>query len=206
MRSYVQKMNPLVLAAMILVAAGQAHALTGDEVLQKFQHRMNTIGTLSGTISWMHQSGQGYTGNFKYMAPGRIHIKFSSPSGRILTSNGKRLWVYDSSSNICGVQDLAKNGSGGIAGLVNGYLAIVTSQGPSGYTLKLKNSERTYSDITLVLDSSFLLKKAVFATKSSDGFSVTISNARIGESMVPGMFDFSVPPNAQLVKNPLDVK
>jgi outer membrane lipoprotein-sorting protein len=191
---------------VLLISAAPASALTGDEAVKKFQQRMNGIGTMSGSISWMHQSGQGYTGNFKFMAPGRVYIKFTSPSGRVLASNGKRLWVYDSSSNICGVQDLAKGGSGGIAALVNGYLAILTAQGPSGYTVKLKSAEKAYSDVTLVLDSSFLLKKAVLANKSGDGLTITLSGVRTGESMVPGMFDFAVPPNAQLVKNPLDVK
>jgi len=183
-----------------------SRAMTGDEALKKFQGRMYGITTMAGNISWMYHSGQSYSGSFKYMAPGKIHVKFTSPSGRILATNGRRLWVYDSSSNICGVQDVGQGGSGGIAGLVNGYLAILTSQGPSGYTLKLKNPEKTYSEITLVLDGSFMLKKAVLGGKEGDGLTVTLSNVRTGVSMIPGMFDFSVPSNAQVVKNPLNVK
>lgn len=195
------------LASLLLLAhAPAASALTGDEAVGKFQARMNSVGTMSGTISWMYQSGQGYSGTFKYMAPGKILVKFTSPSGRILSSNGRKLWVFDSSSNICGVQDLARGSSGGLAGLVSGYLAILTAQGPSGYTIKLKNSERAYSDITLVLDGGFLPRKIVLLNKAGDGMSITFSNVRTGESMAPGIFDFSVPSNAQLVKNPLDVK
>ena len=196
----------LLACGTILVCASAASALTGDEAVGKFQARMNGVGTMSGTISWMYQSGQGYSGTFKYMAPGKILVKFTSPSGRILSSNGRRLWVFDSSSNICGVQDLARGGSGGLAGLVSGYLAILTAQGPSGYTIKLKNSERAYSDVTLVLDGGFLPRKIVLLNKAGDGMSITFSNVRTGESMAPGIFDFSVPSNAQLVKNPLDVK
>lgn len=188
-----------------LFATG-SYALTGDEALAKFKHRMLGLGTMSGTVSWLYQSGQGYIGNFKYMAPGRIFVKFTSPSGRVLVSNGKRLWVYESTSNICGVQDLARGGSGGISSLVDGYLAILTSQGPGGYTIKLKSAEKAYSDITLVLDGSFLLKKAVFNSRDGEGFSVTLSNVRTGESMITGLFDFNVPTNAQVVRNPLDVK
>lgn len=195
----------LFLAAFLLDGA-RAWALTGDEVLQKFQSRVYMTKTMSGAITWMHQSGEGYTGTFKYMAPGRIYLKFSSPSGRVICSNGKRLWVFDSASNICGVQDLSKGGSGGLSGLVRGYLAILTSQGPSGYTLKLKSNEKNYSDITLVIDPSYNLKKAVFATRDGNGFSVTLSNVRTGENMTPGMFDFSAPSSAQVVRNPLDVR
>ncbi len=196
----------ILACAALLAYAPAVSALTGDEALAKFQGRMNGVGTMSGTISWMHQSGQGYSGTFKYMAPGKILVKFTSPSGRILSSNGRRLWVFDSSSNICGVQELARGGSGGLAGLVGGYLAILTAQGPSGYTIKLKNSERAYSDLTLVLDGGFLPKKIVLLNKAGDGMSISFSNIRTGESMAPGIFDFSVPSNAQLVKDPLDVK
>ncbi len=191
---------------LVVLHAAVGHALTGDEAIQRFQERMNSIGTMSGTISWTDAQSQTLTGSFKFMAPGRVYVKFSAPSGRIISSNGKRLWVFDSSSNVCGVQDLDKSGSGGIAALVNGYLAILASQGPSGYTVKLKNSDKHYSDITIVLDASFLLKKAVLMTKDGNGYSVTLSGVRTGEGMAPGLFDFSVPPNAQVVKNPLDVK
>jgi len=195
------------IALMLLQATAiPSRAMTGEEALKKFQGRMYGITTMAGTISWMYHSGQSYSGSFKYMAPGKIHVKFTSPSGRILATNGRRLWVYDSSSNICGVQDVGQGGSGGIAGLVNGYLAILTSQGPSGYTLKLKNPEKTYSEITLVLDGSFMLKKAVLGGREGDGLTITLSNVRTGVSMIPGMFDFSVPSNAQVVKNPLNVK
>jgi outer membrane lipoprotein-sorting protein len=203
-----KKLHIVFIAALLslMLPAGVAHALTGEEALAKFQARMNSIGTMSGVISWTHQSGETYIGGFKYMAPGKLHIKFNTPGGRVLVTNGRRLWVYDSSSNVCGVQDMEKGGSGGIAGFVNGYLAILTAQGPSGCTLKLKSPDKTYADITLVLDGSFMLKKAVFATKDGDGFSVTLSNIKTGESMISGVFDFSVPSNAQIVKNPLDVK
>lgn len=194
----------VLLCASLLMT--RVYALTGDEALAKFQHRMNSVGTMSGSVSWLYQSGQGYVGTFKYMAPGRIFVKFTSPAGRTLVSNGKRLWVYESSSNICGVQDLARGGSGGIGSMVGGYLAILTSQGAGGYTIKLKSADKAYSDITLVLDGSFLLKKAVFNSRDGEGFSVTLSNVRTGESMITGLFDFNVPTNAQVVRNPLDVK
>ncbi len=202
------KRNLYITAGVLLCLGATQHsmAMTGEEALKKFQNRMYGIDTMAGNITWMYHSGQSYTGTFKYMSPGKIHVKFTSPSGRVLATNGKRLWVYDSSSNICGVQDVGMGGSGGIAGLVNGYLAILTAQGPSGYTLKLKNSEKTYSEIILVLDGSFMLKKAVLNSKDGEGMTVTLTNVRTGVSMIPGMFDFNVPSNAQVVKNPLNVK
>jgi outer membrane lipoprotein-sorting protein len=140
------------------------------------------------------------------MSPGKIYVKFSSPSNKVVVANGKKLWVYDPGSSICGIQDLAGNGSGGIASLVNDYLAIVTSQGTGGYTLKLKNSNRTYSEIVLILDSSFMLKKATLKSKDGESISFTLSNIDTSASVMKNLFDFSVPANTQVVKNPLNIK
>lgn len=198
----------LTIAVILIGSTVRLYGLTGEEAVLKFQQRMNAINTISGTISWMQKSGENYTGNFKYMGPGKIYIKFINPSGRILASNGKKLYIFDSSSNICGVQELDKTNpaSGGIVGIIYGYKATLAAQGPSGYTIKFENTERAYPEIILTLDASFLLKKAILTDKEGEVFSIMLSNLQIGEKMAPGTFDFNVPPNAQVVKNPLDIK
>lgn len=181
-------------------------SITGEEAVAKFKSRMFGIQKLTGIISWSVQSGQTYTGTFKYLNPGKIYVKFSNPQGKILVSNGNKLWVYNSASNICGVQDLASGFSGGIAGIVNDYMAIVTSRGPHGYTLKLKNNDKVYTNITLMLDSTFFLKKAIIKNKDGEGFKFSISNIDASASVMKSLFDFDVPANAQIVKNPLNIK
>ncbi|TAL32206.1 MAG: outer membrane lipoprotein carrier protein LolA [Spirochaetes bacterium] len=196
-----------VVLILCLFVFTEGYSLNGDEALRKFQDRMYGVGTMSGQISWVYTSGTMYSGSFKYMAPGRIYVKFTTPTGRVLVTNGKKLWVYDSQSNICGVQDLGRGGSGGIASLVQGYLPLLSAQGSGGYTIKLKSNERQYNEITLVLDGNFMMKKAVMQSRGGgEGLSITLSNVRTGEGMTAGTFDFNVPSNAQLVKNPLDVK
>ncbi|HPB80479.1 MAG TPA: outer membrane lipoprotein carrier protein LolA [Spirochaetota bacterium] len=199
----------IILSALTIIAlcsvTAYLYAMTGDEALQRFQGRMGSISTMRGTISWTDTSGFMYTGNFKFMAPGRIFVKFSSPSGKILASNGRKLWVYSPSSNICGIQDLGRGRSGGIAGVVSGYSAILLGGG-SGYTIKLKNNDRHYSSITLVVDSTFLLKKAIMKTKDGGGMTISLAGVVVGEGMSPGIFDFSPPVSAQTVNNPLNIK
>ena len=195
-----------VSVALVMLAGSYAYGLTGDEALGQFKKRMHSIGTMSGVISWSDPTGMTYSGNFRYRAPGMIYITFNTPSGKILVSNGKKLWIHDKGSNICGVQDLAGGGSGGIASLVNGYAAIVTARGSSGYTIRLKNREKPYTDITLMLDASFLLKRAIFKTAEGAVTTYTLSNVRVGDNIVAGIFDYQVPTNAQLVNNPLNIR
>ncbi len=191
---------------IFLFISVNSFAITGDEALAKFQSRMYASGKLTGIISWATGSGMTYTGSFKYLNPGKIYVKFSNPSGKTIVSNGRKLWVYSPSSNIVGVQDLGHGGSGGIASLTKGYLAIVTAQGSNGYTIKLKNNERSFSEIIIMTDSTFFLKRAIFKTKDGMAYNFSISNISTSAAVVPTIFSFDVPANAQVVKNPLDIQ
>ena len=200
-------MKKIILPLLILFfTISPVYSLTGDEALAKFRSRMYSIEKLTGVISWTTSNGGSYSGNFKYLNPGKLYIKFSNPSGRTIVSNGKTLWVYSPSSNIVGVQELAQGGSGGIASITNGYMALLTGQGDNGYTLKLKNESRHYQEIILVLDSTFFLKRALFKTKEGGTYSFTISNVSTAGTVLPGLFHFEVPANAQRVNNPLNIQ
>ncbi len=189
--------------AFFLALATAGHAITVEEAISRFQGRMYSAGKLQGTISWTSSSGAAYSGEFKYMSPGMINVKFTSPSGKSVVCNGKKLWIYDNGSNICGVQDVG-GVSGGIAGIVNGYSGIATGGG-GGYTLKLKSESKAYPEIVLNLDSTFMLKRATFKDRSGNSTSFTLT-VRDGGSVFPGMFNFAIPSNAQVINNPLDIR
>lgn len=196
----------LILTLTVLFASTGSWAITGDEAMANFRNRMAGISKMTGIISWTDSTGSTYTGSFKYMNPGKIYIKFSSPAGQIIVSNGRSLWIYSPGNNICGVQDLAGGGSGGIAAFTSGYLAIVTAQGPGGYTIKLKSNDKTYNEILLILDSSFFLKRAVFKSKDGGSISFSLSNVSTTAPVMANIFSFDVPASAQVVKNPLNIK
>ncbi len=195
----------LLILSGALIASASLFAVTGEEALEKFRARMAGIGVMSGTISWTSPSGFIYTGHFNYMAPDKIHIKFSNPGGKTIVSNGKKLWVYDSGSNICGIQDLGSSRSGGIAALTSGYSAIASGQG-GGYMLKLQNPEKHYSEITITTDESFTLRRAVLKSKEGTISAFTLSNLNTSPNIVRTIFDFKVPSNAQSINNPLDIR
>ncbi|MBN1501706.1 MAG: outer membrane lipoprotein carrier protein LolA [Spirochaetes bacterium] len=199
------KYSAIFVLLAVFIILNPVFALSGDEAVANFKARMSSIGTLEGVISITYSSGNIQSGNFKYMAPGKIYVKFTNPAGKIIVSNGKKLWIYDTSSAICGVQELGGGGSGGIASFVNGYYAIATSRG-SDTIIKLKSSGKTYSEVTLLVDSLFTMKNASFRDDKGNGFSISLSGLRVGENMHAGLFDFDVPSNAQLVKDPLNIR
>jgi len=202
-------MKKISLAVLVIMAAAipvSIQALTGEEAVEKFKSRFYSAQTMKGQIALSYSSGEMFTGSFKYMAPGKFDIKFSVPSGKEIITNGRKLWVYDKSSNVCGVQDVDRSLSGGVAGFISGYMAIASSSGAADTIIKLKSPNKFYRDISITVDSSFMIKKAVFRNEKGDGFQATFSNITFNEQIAPGAFDFSVPPNVQLVKNPLDVR
>ncbi len=204
-RGNAMKYIATIIAAIVFTAV-QAQAITGEEALARFKGRMLGLGKLSGVVSWSSDSGGQTSGTFKYMAPDKIYVKFTSPAGKVLVCNGKRLWVYNPASNICGIQDLARgSSSGGIASMFDGYKAIA-SGGGGGYTIKLKNPDRQYSEVTLKVDGTFFLSKAILKNKDGGIFTISLSNVNKSASVGPAMFHFSVPTNATTVTNPLDVK
>jgi outer membrane lipoprotein-sorting protein len=199
-----RKIKTITIFILIIGSFSNLYSMTGSDALAKFRSVMYGIPKMTGIITWTTPSGHSSVASFKYMSPGKIYVKFSNPSGKTIVSNGKTLWVYNSSSKICGIQDLSRGLSGGIAGFTNGYNAIVVSQG-NGYTLKLKNSSKKYSEIILILTPSFFLKKAIL--KSGNGsFTFSLSNINTKVGVVNSLFNFNVPSNAQTVKNPLNIR
>ena len=191
---------------LVFIFISSLFALTGEEAVIRFQQRMRSINTLSGNISWTTSNGFTYTGTFKYKAPDKLYINLTAPGGKSIVTNGKKLWVYDKSSNICGVQDVGDGYSGGIASIVSGYNALLAAQGTGGYTIKLRNFEKAYPEIVIVADSNFLLKKLILKDKQGDSTTYTISNLIVGENIPNGYFDFKPPTSAQSVKNPLNIQ
>jgi len=189
-------------ALFIIVQAVPNFALTADEVMEKFRGRMYSAGNLSGTISWGSDVDAPYSGSFKYM-PGKIFIKFNNPPGKVIVCNGKKLWIYNQSSNICGIQDVGGS-TGGIAGLLYGYNGIVTGQGGDGYTVKLSKPNATFPEAILRLDQSFFLKSVTLKNRNGNQlhFTITLDS----RAVLNTQFEFNVPPNAQVVKNPLQIK
>ena len=193
-----------VLAAALFPVSGKA--ISGDEALQAFRGRMSSIGSLEGTLTMKYSSGSLQTGQFKFMSPGKFIIKFTNPSGKVICSNGRKLWVYDPSSAICGIQELIPGSlSGGIAGMLNGYMAIASSSG-SDYTIKLKGTGKGYTNINILADRNFMLKKVSFFSERGEGLEVSLSNVRTNPGLHAGLFEFNVPTSCLIVKDPLNVR
>lgn len=184
---------------LLLIISIPLYSVSGNEALSKFRSRMYSIGSMRGMITLQSNGGM-MTGTFSYKAPGKIHIQFND--GKTIVSNGRKLWVYNPANGICGVQDLGGGGSGGIAAYVDSYSAIAPG---NGNVIKLSGNNY-YDEITVVTDDTGLLMSATFNSTTGGGFSISLSGVQVNLGLPGGMFDYSVPANAQLVKNPLNIQ
>jgi outer membrane lipoprotein-sorting protein len=199
--------KPKVLFVIVsLFYASLLFSMTGEEAVEKFRARMLRVEKLTGVISWTSLDGQTYSGSFKYMAPDKIYVKFTSPTEKVLVSNGKTLWIYTPGTNMCGIQELSKGTtSGGIAGLVTGYNGIASGD-EAGYIIKLKDDEKQFREIMLSVDGSFLLKGAIFKREDGRIISFSISDVSTKVEVNQSMFNFKVPKGVHLVKNPMNIR
>ena len=221
----------------ILCAGTALFPITGDEAASKLKQRIIGIEKLSGTISYSPMTGQSYTGNFMYVAPGKLFIKFSDPNGKILVTNAKKLWLYDPSSKVCAIQnlDIESESSGGITSILDGYSAEVITGKSGNITVTFSNREKEISDIILNLDSTFFIKRGKLLKKrkekapvqpkteineegkeeakeeaaeekEQEHFTFSLSNLNFSPDILENIFDYKVPSDAQIIKNPLNIK
>ena len=196
-----------IMITIFLLYGSSLFSITGEEAVQNFQNRMRRLSKLTGVISWSALDGQTYAGSFKYMAPDKIYVKFTSPTEKILVSNGKTLWIYNPGTNMCGVQELAKgSNSGGIASIVSdGYTSIAFS-GETGYTIKLKRDDKLYREIILSVDTTYLLRGAIFKRDDKRILSFSLFDTSTNVEVNDSLFNFKVPKGVQIVKNPLNIR
>ncbi|MBN2159269.1 MAG: outer membrane lipoprotein carrier protein LolA [Spirochaetes bacterium] len=196
----------IIIMLIALACPALLFSLTGEEAVEKFQGRMYGVKKLTGVISWTSLEGQTYSGSFKYMAPGKIYVKFTAPSEKILVSNGATLWIFTPSRSVCAMQELLKGtASGGVAAFVRGYDGIAT-EGDTGYTIKLKNDTKQYPEIILSVDLTFMLKGAIFKRDDGRIMSFSLSDTSVDADVDPSLFEFKVPKGVQVVRNPINVR
>lgn len=214
-----------IILILIFIIPESLFSLTDKEVFEKLKERFGNITTLKGTISISYSTGETYTGNFQYQPPGQVYIKFSNPPGKIIASNKKKLYVYDAATELCGIQELyyedeekdqeldeeekkekEEKINGGLENIFDLYKPALISEENEEYTLELINEKQKLKKISLNLDKTFFLLNAQFFENDETFYSVQLSNLKFDEKIMPGLFNFNVPANAQVVKNPLDIR
>ncbi len=168
-------------------------AESGEELLNSIIGTMNSFESFRANISI-----DGLSGSISYKRPGSLNVKFSD--GRVLSGNGRHLWIYSPARGIAGKQDL-RGLTGGLGGLLSGYENVTSS----GKVLKLKSDNKYYEEIIVSVTPNNIIKSLKLKAKGrSDFMDITFSGVQTNIGLSSSIFNFHPPANAQIVENPLN--
>jgi outer membrane lipoprotein carrier protein len=166
---------------------------SGEELLNSIISTMNSFESFRANISL-----DGLSGTLSYKRPGSIQLKLSD--GRILSGNGRYLWIYSPARSVAGKQDL-KGSTAGIGGLLGGYESVTAN----GKTLKLKSETKYYEEIIVSVTPNNIIRSIRLKAKGKQDFmEISFSGVQTNIGLPASVFNFHPPANAQIVENPLN--
>jgi outer membrane lipoprotein carrier protein len=160
-------------------------------------------------------------GRITYKAADKMLIEFINPSGQRIVSDGKRMWVYIPSMNVVAEQDLKSDSASifssatgsGLKRLFSIYHYKFASRnqpekqsdGSMQYTLFLnkKESRGGLRTIKLWISEDYLIKKAVGESSTGKMVEINFTNIKSNFEVSNGVFQFDIPSQAKIIKNPL---
>jgi outer membrane lipoprotein carrier protein len=161
-----------------------------------------------------------HSGLVQYKSSDRLLMRFYSPPGQKIISDGKMMWIYIPSLNVVAEQDLkanpgifSSNTKSGLKRLFSKYHYKFDSKkqpeaqkdGSKMYTLYLKQKESRsgYRYMRLWVSEDFLITRAKGETSSGKKIEIQFRNIKTNIDIPNGTFKFSIPARARVIKNPM---
>ena len=202
-----------------------SHADVARKVKETFE-KMTAYSAAFNIVSTDGSSRKNMNGTLYYKQPGKIRFDFSSPSGDLIVSDGKILWIYINRLRAVGKQDLeidkrdqddspiflASPGPG-ISRLFSKYhYRFDTTQQPrpddGGMYFVLDLNQRVkvggFENIKLFIDAkTYLIKKAIGTDSISRETTIVFSNQKVDPSIEGKLFQYQPDESVRVVLNPL---
>ncbi|MDH4263127.1 MAG: outer-membrane lipoprotein carrier protein LolA [Spirochaetia bacterium] len=176
---------------ILIISSGDAVEI--DDI-QKSIKGLNTNFTAS--ISYSSSTGELHVGKIYYQYPDKLHLQLSD--GKVIATNGKYLWTYNSETKICARQAVTDENSGGLFYFLHGGYSVQEENGR--YIFKGRGAN--LNEISIKVEDGNL-KNVQFRTKD-DVINVSFSNIITDTSMKASLFSYKPDPEAQLIENPLN--
>ncbi|MDH5719526.1 MAG: outer membrane lipoprotein carrier protein LolA [Spirochaetia bacterium] len=158
-----------------------------------------------------------------YKKGGYINFTFKNPSGDLIISNGKKMWVYIASLKAVGIQDLdvssnSKNiyNAGSYEGLVNLFRRYhyrfdtpkqpVVKSKKKYFVLLLEEKEKSggFETMLVYVDAkSYLISSIVASLPSGRQVTLEFDNIELNKEIPGNMFSYKLKPDDKVVENPL---
>jgi outer membrane lipoprotein-sorting protein len=170
-----------LLSAPLFAEDAVSHVVARMNSLRSFRANIS-INNLRGTLSFSN---------------GKSHISLSD--GRIISSTGRELMVYDPSTGVAGKQPMVPGG-GGLGWLLTGYK--VKRQSGTSAVLVSDNPSSKYQEVQIVWGESYTLKQLKISSKTNPDFlTIVLSDIRVVDSFPASLFSYRPPAGSRTVEN-----
>ena len=187
-------MRQLAFTAILLIIPVYGY-FADNGVVNSVLRKMNSYSSFRANITIDNV----VTGQLSYKRPNLLHVKFSD--GRVISANGRFLWIFSPQNRIAGKQDLdQEKGTAGIAALLRGYDEVNVI----GSTIDLKSSSKYYAEVKIVTSDDFMPKLILLKNKKGKSTSIKLSGIQTNVGLPSNLFNFHPPSNAQIIENPLN--
>ena len=213
----------LILIAVSPLGAYKFDFVTVSDVVKKIQKRFGELESYRANFTIVSEKGGKkirQTGVINYKASNKLLIKFYSPQGQKIVSNGKMMWIYIPSMNVVAEQDLKSDQGFFSTGTKSGLKRLfskyhyrfagkeqpeVQKNGKKLYTLYLKQKESRngYRTLRLWVSEDFIIQRAQGETSSGKKVDISFKNLKTNVDLPNGLFKFDVPARARVIKNPM---
>lgn len=150
----------------------------------------------TANFSYSSSLGESYTGKIYYQYPNKLHIQLSD--GRVIATNGKFLWTYNSETRICARQVVQEESAGGLFYFLHGNYSVQEENGR--YVFKRPVDDG--NEITVKVEGDTV--KSVQFKSAADVVNFSFSNVVTDTNMKSSLFNYKPDPEAQLIENPLN--
>lgn len=216
------------MSIFFILCYSESHAykfdfVTVTDVVNKIKKKFGELDTYDANFSLITEKmgkKNSNSGNVKYKATDKLLMTFYNPPGQKIVSNGKMMWIYIPTLNVVAEQDLKSDTSLFSSGTKMGLKRLFSKyhykfdsktqpepqkDGTKMYTLLLnqKESRSGYRSIKLWVSEDYLISRAIGWTSSGKKVEISFSQIRTNVDIPNGVFKFTVPARARVIKNPM---
>lgn len=226
MKKFFLTIKILIFFKIFLTPLTAEKFLHPSDVVREVQKKFRELNSYSAKFQIEikeNQKNRLKSGMVYYSKGGKVNFTFEDPSGDIIISDGKKLWVYISRLKAVGVQDLRVKTENkftydqatpeGVLRLFQRYhYRFLDSRQPTNtpqgsyYVLELKEkvASGSYEKIYVYVNpQTHLIEKLIAYSPSGREVKLSFSQIELNPNLPVSLFQFNITENMRVVENPL---
>jgi outer membrane lipoprotein-sorting protein len=197
---------------------GLVNITSVNDVKKLMSDSFSHIEDYTGDFLWVNGDAR-YSGKITYKKTNKILLKFDEPKDQEIVSNGQYLYIYIPSLKVVVQQSLSENTESnlltstteaGLTRLFDEYSfsfydssSLQPFHGQQAYHMKLaqKRPKVGFSTMDIWVSKEGLILQSNGISPNSVSVSLTFLNIQTNTEQPDYIFDFEIPPDAQIIRN-----